>query len=272
MLFIARRLCSSPSRLAAFNIHTRQLTRSSFSLLFSCSGRNMTSTKASNLHAHNMYENVNATPENPRIVYPYAERNKDPILETISPYLQRATRVLELASGSGQHVVHWAQAYPSVHFQPSEIDDPSLLASIRSYVKDFANVAPPLLLNAMQDEHWSQARSLVAQEGAFDMVYMGNVLHIAPWDVTLAVAKNIPTLLPNEQGLFIIYGPFKRDGKFTTPSNEEFDQKLRLRNADWGLRDIADVADQFAKFGLSLQEIKDMPANNFILVFRKMEN
>ncbi|TPX64299.1 hypothetical protein SpCBS45565_g06027 [Spizellomyces sp. 'palustris'] len=247
----------------------------------------------SSLHAHNMYHDLNATPDNPRIVYPYAERNKDPILETISPYLQRAKRgmvsfacvafvglkvergvgftVLELASGSGQHVIHWAQAYPSVQFQPSEIDDPSLLASIRSYVKDFATIAPPLILNAMHDEDWSQARSLVAQEGAFDMVYMGNVLHIAPWDVTLAVAKNVPTLLQNEQGLFIVYGPFKRDGKFTTPSNEEFDQKLRLRDADWGLRDIADVADEFAKFGLSLQEIKDMPANNFILVFRKTE-
>ncbi|KAI8915029.1 hypothetical protein DFJ77DRAFT_45023 [Powellomyces hirtus] len=175
--------------------------------------------------------------------------------------------VFELASGSGQHIVHWAKAFPSAQFQPSEIDDPLLHASIRSYIGEHPNVLPPLTLNAASDADWNRAHSLVRETGAFDMVYVGNVLHIAPWEVTVGLAKNVSKLLAKPRGLFVVYGPFKRDGAFTTSSNEEFDRNLRQRNGDWGLRDISDVANEFAKHNLSLQDIKDMPANNFILVF-----
>lgn len=108
-----------------------------------------------------------------------------------------------------------------MQFQPSEIEDPALLASINKYVADLPNVSPPMTLNATNDDHWAQVLGMVKDTGPFDMVYMGNVLHIAPWEVTLAVAKNVPKLLPTRDGIFVVYGPFKRDGKFTTPSNEE---------------------------------------------------
>ncbi|KAJ3178067.1 hypothetical protein HDU87_003849 [Geranomyces variabilis] len=215
-----------------------------------------------------MAANLNTGHGDPRIVYPYAERNKADILNALSPHFQKAERVLELASGSGQHVVTWAQTFPTVRFHPSEIDDPALLASINAYINDLPNIMPPLTLNATCTADWDRVQTLVARNGLFDVIYMGNVLHIAPWDVTLALAKNLHTVLA-VGGVFVLYGAFKRDGKFTTASNEEFDQQLRARNSEWGLRDIADVAAEFEKSGLTLREIKDMPANNFILVFKK---
>ncbi|KAJ3284963.1 hypothetical protein HK104_009694 [Borealophlyctis nickersoniae] len=227
------------------------------------------SNNQTTLHSHNMYPDQNKTQSDPKIVYPYAERNKDPILNTISPYLQQAKRVLELASGSGQHVSHWARSFPSIHFQPSEIDNPPLHASIKAYTTELSNVAPPMVLNSTEPAHWDRVVDMVNKDGPFDVVYIGNVFHITPWEVTQAVAKNVPKVLPGNSGTFIVYGPFKKDGKFTTPSNEEFDQNLRARNNQWGVRDIADVAAEFKQYGLALKDVKDMPANNFILVFQR---
>ncbi|KAI8586171.1 hypothetical protein BDZ88DRAFT_455226 [Geranomyces variabilis] len=215
-----------------------------------------------------MASNLNTSQDDPRIVYTYAERNKADILDALSPHFQKAEQVLELASGSGQHVVTWAQSFPAVRFHPSEINDPALLSSISAYIKEFPNVLPPLTLDATCAADWDRVQTLVARNGLFDVIYMGNVLHIAPWSVTLALAKNLHTVLA-VGGVFVLYGAFKRDGKFTTTSNEEFDKQLRARNSEWGLRDIADVAAEFEKSGLTLREIKDMPANNFILVFKK---
>ncbi|KAJ3158812.1 hypothetical protein HDU86_002496 [Geranomyces michiganensis] len=215
-----------------------------------------------------MASNLNTDEADPRIVYTYAERNKADILKALSPYLADAKRVLEVASGSGQHVTLWAQSFPAVTFQPSEINDPALLSSIRAYTKEIPNVAPPLTLDATSDADWDRAQSLVARDGRFDVVYLGNLLHIAPWNVTVALAQNVPSVTA-DNGVLVLYGAFKRDGKFTTTSNEEFDQQLRRRNSEWGLRDIEKVATEFEKSGFLLREVRDMPANNFILVFSK---
>ncbi|KAI9101056.1 hypothetical protein DFS34DRAFT_613022 [Phlyctochytrium arcticum] len=203
-----------------------------------------------------------------RLIYPAADRNKGPITAALAPILVDAHRVLELASGSGQHCAHLAQNFPLVHFQPSEVEDQSLFKSINTYAENCKNVASPLPLNATNPEHWQAMRDKVEAEGPFDVVYFSNLLHISPWNVTECIAREVPTLLA-KQGAVCIYGPFNRDGNFTSDSNREFDLNLRERNEEWGLRDLEVVAQEFKKSGLHLAEIKDMPANNFTLVFMR---
>ncbi|KAI8818818.1 uncharacterized protein EV422DRAFT_166435 [Fimicolochytrium jonesii] len=225
------------------------------------------STTHDTLHPHNMYPNTHIpVPTDPRIVYTYAERNKEPILQALTPYLQKASRVLELSSGSGQHITHFAASFPHTHFQPSELADPALHASITAYIAPHPNISPPITLNVLSQPNWDNLLTLVGEEGGYDVVYMGNVLHIAPWEVTLAVAQNLHRVV-REEGVVVVYGPFKKEGKFTTESNEDFNRTLRERNAEWGLRDIGDVEREFGKGGLRLVEVRDMPANNFLLVF-----
>ncbi|KAJ3122315.1 Acyl-coenzyme A thioesterase 11 [Nowakowskiella sp. JEL0407] len=169
------------------------------------------------LHAHNMYPNENfTTKSNPRIKYPYAERNKDSILTTMTPYLLQCKRVLELASGSGQHISYIAEKFPEIQFQPSEIPDEKLHASINSYIAELSNVKKPIALDALNETDWEK---LTGEN--VDLVYFVNLLHISSWRVTEMVSKNVSELLESG-GWCIVYGPFKKDGKFTTESNEEF--------------------------------------------------
>ncbi|KAJ3186656.1 hypothetical protein HDU85_007476 [Gaertneriomyces sp. JEL0708] len=222
--------------------------------------------RMASLPAHNMA--FDESKQAGRVVYAAAERNKAPILDVLSPYLNQASRVLEIASGSGQHISHWATTFPSVQFQPSELSDPLLHTSIQSYAQDHPNISPPLALNVTSDSDWSNLHTSVERTGPFDLVYAGNLLHISSWGITLSLAKHVPAVLSKPTGKLILYGPFKRDGAFTTESNKDFDKSLRERSSEWGLRDIADVSGEFEKHGLALEKIVDMPANNFILVFR----
>ncbi|KAJ3038573.1 hypothetical protein HDV00_000503 [Rhizophlyctis rosea] len=216
-----------------------------------------------------MYQNLSASTTK-RIKYPYAERNKEPILQVLSPYLKPNTRVLELSSGSGQHIAHYATHHPSVHFQPSELPFLELLDSIDAYTLSLPNVARPLTLDILLPSDWENVvNGVVKEKGKFDVVVMANVLHISEWEVTTTLAGRVGSVVqgPEEGGVVMIYGPFKKDGGFTSQGNEEFDASLKQRNPKWGLRDIADVAAEFAKHGWKLKTVHDMPANNFTLIF-----
>ncbi|KAJ1527348.1 hypothetical protein HK096_010784, partial [Nowakowskiella sp. JEL0078] len=125
-----------------------------------------------------------------------------------------------IASGSGQHIHSWATAFPNVHFQPTELYDLKLHNSIRSYTSELSNVSEPVILNALENTNWEELNKIVEENGFFDVVYFGNLLHISPWEVTLALADKLPRVL-KEGGVLLVYGPFKKDGIFTTPSNEE---------------------------------------------------
>lgn len=195
-----------------------------------------------------------------REISPSAERNKQPILEVLTRVLPPQGLVLEIGSGTGQHVAHFAKALPALSFQPSEMDV-ARHASIQAWVasEHLQNVRPPLAIDLLA-QPWPLASA--------DAVLCINVIHISPWDATLALMAGAGAILP-AGGVLVTYGPYLRDGAHTAPSNEAFDASLRARDPRWGVRDIDAVARVAAQAGLALEEIVPMPANNFTLVWRK---
>ena len=191
---------------------------------------------------------------------PSAERNKGPILEVLARVLPRAGLALEIGSGTGQHVAHFAKALPGLTFQPSEMDI-ARHASIAAWTRheSLANVKPPLAFDVTR---------LPWPVKSADAVVCINVIHISPWEATLALMSGAGDIL-EPQGVLVTYGPYRRGGRHTAPSNEEFDRSLRSRDPSWGVRDMEEVAEVAARAGLELTEAVPMPANNFTLVFRR---
>jgi len=173
-------------------------------------------------------------------------------------------RVLEFSSGTGQHVAYFASLFPDVQFQPSDQSAEGFV-SIRYHARERNNVLPPLEVDLLKEPStWS------LEPAGFDACFVANMLHISDRGTTAGLFRAAGLAL-RKGGMLVIYGPFKQHGAFTTPSNAAFDVKLREMNAaHYGLRDIeADVAAEGAKHGFALQSVKDMPANNFLLVFVK---
>jgi SAM-dependent methyltransferase len=187
-----------------------------------------------------------------------AERNRGPILEVLRRVLPARGLVLELASGTGQHAAHFAAALPGVSWQPSDLDL-AALASIEAWRVEAAlpNLRPPVALDV------AAARWPVE---AADAVVAINLVHIAPWEVALALLARAAAVLP-PGGVLCTYGPYRFDG-VTAPSNEEFDRSLRARDPAWGVRDVSALRREAADRGLRLDEVVAMPANNHALVFR----
>jgi hypothetical protein len=204
-------------------------------------------------------ETVNLSADG-RIVSPSAERNKGPIAEVLMRVLPKQGDVLEVSSGTGQHVVHFARAMPAIRWQPTEADADSL-ESIVSWLaqESLPNVNPPLPLD-VHDEVWP----VVEVAGVVCL----NMIHIAPPSATEALLHGAAKIVcPG--GVLFLYGPYRRQGRHTAPSNEAFDASLRARNPQWGVRNLEDVAALAASEGFELQEVNEMPANNLGLVFRK---
>src|ERR1700761_6204972 len=160
---------------------------------------------------------------------PATVRNRDFILDVLREVLPVTGAILEIASGSGEHVVHFARNLPSLVFQPSD-PEPEALRSIAAWVEatDVANVRAPIVLNASQSP-WPIASA--------DGVICINMVHISPWDATVGLIAGAAAILPRGSPLYL-YGPYKREGLATAPSNEAFDRTLRARNPAWGLRDL----------------------------------
>ncbi|KAJ1984666.1 hypothetical protein H4R34_000500 [Dimargaris verticillata] len=192
--------------------------------------------------------------------YPATARNCQPILDRMRPLLSSARQVLEVSSGTGQHVAHFASECPNVTFQPTEYNR-TLFKSIQAYTArhQLTNVAPPLPLDTTREADW---QALPGRP--YDLVITTNLTHISPWATTLGLVRGAASVL-KPQGHLCIYGPFKRHGEFTTDSNQQFDHDLRNRDALWGLRNIEAVTKAAAEHGLQLTDIVDMPANNFFL-------
>ena len=189
---------------------------------------------------------------------PAAERNKGPILDVLARVLPERGVVLEVASGTGQHVIHFAKALSGLIWQPSD-PDAELRASIGRRVQEerLVNVHPPIDLDVARLP-WSLR--------AADAVLCINMIHVAPWSATLALLEGAKALLPKGHVLYL-YGPYRRFGRHTSASNEQFDSDLRAQNPEWGLRDLEAVSGAAASSGFVLAEIVEMPANNFSLVF-----
>jgi SAM-dependent methyltransferase len=189
---------------------------------------------------------------------PSAERNKEPILEVLRRFLPSHGLVLEIGSGTGQHVAHFAKAFPDITFQPSEMDS-SRHASIAAWIRHegLANVKSPVSFDVSRLP-WPVDRA--------DAIVCINVLHISPWAATLGLMAGAGKLLP-PRGVLVTYGPYKQEGRHTAPSNESFDASLRSRDPRWGVRDLEEVAAAAKREGLDVAETIAMPANNFTLVF-----
>lgn len=200
----------------------------------------------------------------PRLESPAAARNREHIRERLAPLLPEGRGVLEIASGTGEHCVHFALRAVGVHFQPSD-PDPNHRASIDAWARhlDLDNVAPALELDVAQDGWW---RALDAQD--VGLVYCANMIHIAPWAAALGLLRGAGALLGEGERL-VLYGPFLRADVETAPSNLAFDESLRARDPGWGIRALEDVEAAAAEHGLVRESVHDMPANNLLVVFSK---
>lgn len=198
----------------------------------------------------------------PLLVSAPAERNKGPILEVLRAVLPPAGTVLEVASGTGQHVTHFAAALPQLTWQPSEADAARrALIAARLAAAALANVRAPLALDVL-------ALPWPVAEGV-DAVLAINLIHISPWPVTAALIDGARRhLRAPGPGLLVLYGPYKEEGRHTAPSNEAFDRSLRAENPQWGVRDLESVAALAAERGFGAPAVTRMPANNLTVVFR----
>jgi SAM-dependent methyltransferase len=191
---------------------------------------------------------------------PSAARNRDAILKALSPHLPKFGRVLEVASGSGEHTMHFAAAHPKLTFQPSD-PDPDGRASTDAWARHhgLTNVAPAIELDVMQS---------VRPSISADFVICINMIHIAPWSAAIGLMRNAAIVLPTG-GLLYLYGPYRRSGEHTAPSNATFDADLRASNLTWGVRDLEAVATLANCHGFSAPDVEAMPANNFSLIFKR---
>ena len=194
-----------------------------------------------------------------RRVAPHVARNPGPIIEVLQAVLPESGLVLEVASGTGEHALHFARAFPELTFQPTD-PDPLALSSIEAWRSGApANLLPPLALDAAADE-WPVDHA--------DALLCINMVHISPWAATLGLLRGASRVLAAGAPL-ILYGAYRRVGVMTAPSNEAFDQSLKARNPQWGLRMLEDVVAEAGKAGFTLERVVEMPANNLTVVFRR---
>jgi len=192
---------------------------------------------------------------------PYSEsceRNKAPILEVLQRLLPSGGNILEIGSGTGQHIVHFAPHFPALQWQPSDRDAYLQGLTARVQREGSPNILPPVKLDVL--EQWP--------EGIFDAAYSANTAHIMGWDAVCATFTGLGAHLA-VGGLYCLYGPFNQDGRFTSDSNRVFDSHLRSRDPEMGLRDLEALDSLASRNQMIFQKQFSMPANNQILVFRK---
>ena len=198
--------------------------------------------------------------EDARRYAPAVARNREPILEVLQRYLPLRGLVLEVASGSGEHVTHFAKtSAPDLIFQPSDPNS-GARASIDAWTATLGlrNIRRAIGLDAASEVPIACA----------DSVLCINMIHIAPWTAAIGLMRGAAAVLPLG-GMLYVYGPFRREGRHTAPSNEAFDRDLRTRDPAWGVRDIEAVATLAAAHGFAEPLITEMPANNLSLFFER---
>lgn len=193
---------------------------------------------------------------------PATLRNRDAILAALGRHLPARGAVLEVASGTGEHAAHFAAALPELAFQPSD-PDPGARASVDAWAAGakLPNLRAALALDVAAPG-WEEA------VGATDAVLCVNMVHIAPWAATEGLVRGAGRLLP-AGGVLCLYGPFKRGGRHTAPSNAAFDADLRASDPAWGVRDLEAVAAEAAARGFAAPAVDEMPANNLFVAFRR---
>ena len=189
------------------------------------------------------------------------ENNKQPILHVLQHYLIGHQSVFEVASGTGQHAVHFSQNLPEVTWQPTE--QKQCMSGLLAWVNESSlpNILQPMVLDV--DYDWPEA--------SYDAVFSANTVHIISWKQVQVMLEKCASLL-GKQGLLFLYGPFNYHGRFTSASNANFDQWLKARDIQSGIRDFEAINEQAELHGFSLLEDHEMPANNRILVWEKTQD
>lgn len=208
-----------------------------------------------------MNENTDA-----RLDYPATGRNQEVILDVLKEALPNLGTVLEVASGSGQHITYFAHQIPQLKWQPSDTD-----AAARASIDAWRNemgvtdaVHTPIDLDASVDI-WS-----LAHIKDLNAIMSINMIHISAWEACLGLLRNASRVLP-AGGVLYLYGPFKVGGVHIAPSNAEFDLSLQSQNSAWGVRNLDDVAEEALKQSFQLMKTIRMPANNFSVIFHKKD-
>ena len=194
---------------------------------------------------------------------PAARRNADAILDVLRAHLPAQGQVLEIAAGSGEHAVAFAAALPGLDWTPSD-PSPEARVSITAWRTEAAlpNLNPPLALDMLDSATWPA--------GPFSAVYCANMIHISPWETTPALMTLAGQTLTNPGGLLVLYGPYAEADVSLAPSNAAFDASLKSRDPAWGLRDRDTVVAEARSHGLALTRRVEMPANNLMLLFRRV--
>lgn len=195
-----------------------------------------------------------------RRVAPAVARNRDAILAILRTVLPPAGLILEIASGSGEHVVHFAAALPHLRWQPSD-PDPVALASIAAWTRDsgLGTILPPVRID-VSDTGWHGIAAAA--------ILCINMVHISPWAATVGLFSGGARTLPAQAPL-ILYGPYLEDDVATAPSNLAFDQSLKERNPAWGLRRLSALDQLATASGFARSDRYEMPAHNLTLVYRR---
>jgi hypothetical protein len=188
-------------------------------------------------------------------------RNREAIAAVLAQELPAQGTVLEVASGTGEHIVFFAARFPALRWQPSDAS-PAALPSIAAYRAEYpgSNCAEPLLIDAADPAGWPLEQA--------DAIMCVNMVHISPWEATLGLFRGAARLLGSGGGPLIVYGPFFEQGVEPAPSNLAFDASLRARDPRWGLRDAEELHSLAAQHGVALSARHALPANNIALVYR----
>ncbi|KAJ8925939.1 hypothetical protein NQ315_009791 [Exocentrus adspersus] len=202
-----------------------------------------------------------------KINYPSADRNKTPILEVLQKHFNvtQEGQVLEIASGTGQHISYFASHFPRLVFQPSEYET-FLFDSIKAYARDTPtkNVKDPVRIDVTEDwRTWNIPNN-------FDYIINVNMIHVAPFSCAVGLFKNVGAVL-KKHGLLVTYGPYANNGVLEPQSNRDFDRNIRARDPSCGVRDIQDLIKVAEPYGLKLVKIYEMPSNNKCLIWQRIE-
>ena len=194
-------------------------------------------------------------------------RNSAPIWDVLSPWLRdKSGNVLEVGSGTGQHVIEFARQSPHLLWWPSDLEERNI-ESIDAWRRHMhvQNIEPARRIDLVAPD-WGLSETDSATLSDLTAIFCANVLHISPWSTTEGLMRGAAQRL-HPGGRLFVYGPFKQDGRHTAPSNEAFDASLRSRDPQWGVRDINDIRNAAHLHELVLADIEPMPANNMILIF-----
>lgn len=195
-----------------------------------------------------------------RLKSPAAQRNRDPILHALQALLPPEGRAVEIASGTGEHALHFTRALPGWTWQPTDLQ-PNAVDSVNAWREEGPENLLPARRLDVTSEDWGV--------GEVDLVYNANMVHISPWCCAEGLMAGAGRHL-RPGGHLIMYGPYRVDGAHTALSNESFDQNLQARDPSWGVRDLEALVDLAEAAGLRFSQRIAMPANNFVLVFEKV--